>query len=1362
MKKKIILFTYFFCQIVFVWGNDSCENVQVDYHLNRANSLHWLSRARQNSYHEAKLSLDHLLTARNILASANLQKNCKSNYLRKINSFEKQLNELIEVTTDNLNGVYPLIPFLTNQYSEFEYYDEPLEIAAESALNSLLESGIYKPSKDLKDVLLYCIVDIKGDSALKEVTIQFLNNNSKMYVISDYEISQIIGKSQIEGSDDLRKIGEFFNTIYMGKVSVLEYDSSNQVSYVGAKFEFFDLVKNLKISDTYAEGFSVNMQGKSKSFILYFLPFLLFTLLFGVLIFMVLKRRLGHLGSVLNLVLSIVIGFVLGVASSFGVLTGLSLIAPQGLDFMGEPFVMFWPYLLTELIVITPVLLFVLVGLIVKRRFSDSFPLIFLFLYSASIATVLPFLSASYVYIAEKLNFSLILVYVLGALVASLGGAYWMARGYKKNKNYLFLVTPALFFLPLGLVFHELLKVGGVSGPNPMGYVALCLTLITGITPFIVLRKKKNKSSIESPEMEKDETQLLKLKKIISFQLTDSKKSIVVDFNEKFHEAIKKITSGSIGVTHLHIEGESGIGKTTFLKDFMDRNKSSFHSFYGDCDEDQEGATIPYEPFQEAFQEFIGEGIFYKGNKAAMDLIDKASPILGAVGMDGIADTLVNNEPSFDGASTNEISQRITNHFLNLAKKQDGKNILIVIEDLHWIDNYTKILFKELLEQFTRLNYSKFGDIKIIFITTTSEKNNEKCNEIIEHATKLSKKNQLFSFMRWEEVMEEELQITNIINARFLKNFLSPNNTGIYISAKTIEEIDEFIKQTSSLNPKYILELMKFLIEKEMFVEINNVITLRSDIDWDTVPAENRMEELYYSKFSKLSEDVLKVLGSAAFIGMEFEAKLLSKLWKMDRLELIHNLLKAESSGIIIDLNDTDDYYRFSSKSIRAALKRFVLSNKTTKGKTPQIVKEYHKEIINITLSDFGVNEEPRNIAKLTNDQLFQLAERTILVYSDYPEKGRVICLEALKRSLTRGENRDVLNYLTFMSKMNFEFIFNTNESRFYFLKAVQLIISSNPQKFKLLFENNLPRFLEKKILSIQEDESLHLMIETYGEILLKISGAEGQFELIKSKHPNNHFVRLYDTLITVKQNNHTFSVSDTAELNDLWNSVKESQDINLKSKLLGVLSRACTLKESIYFIEQRIKLISPNSLFPDNYLKTIEALSLGIDSFSYQQLEDFGFICNSFNQYLLSENLTKEHYLLNRMRLLINTKLNHRIGIFIASMELMKHPELFEKADWFEFTENLFYQYPENSFRVQIYPVWLFNVIKMEKFSLLIEMASATQMMEDLVTQPNFLSEDELKYIHIPKDNLKKILENDRIPKTEKSVVESILTFSK
>lgn len=1360
--KKITL-CIFLLNFLFGFGfTDSCQNIEIDSYLNRANSFHWLSRVRQNSYHEAKLSQLCLDSAKKILFSTSLEKNCKLDYLRTINSFENQLNELIEVTADNVNGVYPLIPFLTDQYSGFEYYDEPLEIAAESSLSTLLESGIYKPSKELKNVLLYCILDIKGDLALKEVAIQYLNNNSKMYVISDHEISVILGRSEIDGVEDLKKIGDFFNTKYLGKVSVIEYDNSNSVSYIGTKFEFFDLVKNIKISDTYSEGFNVDMRGKTMSFLFYFSPFLLVSFIFGILVFMILKTRMGQLGSILNLVLSLCIGFFLGLVCSFGIIEGLSLIAPEGKDYLGEPLVMIWSYLLTELIVITPVLLFVLLGLIVKRRFSDSLPLIFIFLFSASVAVILPILKGTFIYIDQEPNFILVLVYFVGALSISLGSAYWMAKGYKKNKNYLFLLAPSLLFIPLGAVLHELLRAGGVLEPKQFESIALSFVSVTGVVPFILFRTKKNKSSIEFPEMEKDETQLLKLKKIISFQLNDLDKTILVDFKEEFENKIKKIVSDSKGITHLHLDGESGIGKTTFLKSFINKNKSSFHSFYGDCDENQEGATIPYEPFHEAFGEFIGEGVFYKGNKAALDFIDKASPLLSVVGVDGIAEPLKSNESSFEGASTGEIVQGVINYILNLTKKQGDLDILFIIEDVHWIDNYTKKLFEVFLEQLTRLNFSKFGTSKIIILTTTSEKDNENCKDIMQNSLDLMKKSKYFSFNNWEDINDKEMKIINIINPKFLKIFLLYSNTGVHISSKTIEEIDEFISQTGSSNPRYILELMKFLIDKEMFVENNKVITLNPDIDWDTIPAENRMEELYYTKFSGLSEDVIKVLGCATFIGMEFEANLLSKLWKIDRLELIHSLLKAERSGVIIDLNDNDDYYRFSSKSIRAALKRFVLFNKSTKGVMPQIVKEYHKEIINITLSEYDINENPRNIAKLTNDQLFQLAERTILVYADYPEKGRLVCSEALKRALSKGENGDVINYLTFMSKMNFEFIFNSYESTFYFLTAIQRTISSDPQKFSMIFNRNLTNFLEKKILDDHADDSTNLMIETYGEIALKISNQATQFELLRSKYSENSFVRLYNTLIKARENSGKFSDSDINDLTDLWDTVRDSEEINLKSKLLGVLSRTCSKKESIYYIEQRINLISPNSLFPGNYLETIQSLDDQIHTFELQQLEDLGFISASFNQFLANENLIKEQYRLNRFRLRINTKLNHRLGIFLSSMELVKYPELFEQVDWFEFIENLFYQYPENSFRIQIYPMWLSTIIKMNKFNLIIEIATPTQMMSEMVAQPNFLSEDELKFVHISKKNLQKVVENEKIPRNEKSVIKAILPYSK
>ena len=48
--------------------------------------------------------------------------------------------------------------------------------------------------------------------------------------------------------------------------------------------------------------------------------------------------------------------------------------------------------------------------------------------------------------------------------------------------------------------------------------------------------------------------------------------------------------------------------------------------------------------------------------------------------------------------------------------------------------------------------------------------------------------------------------------------------------------------------------------------------------------------------------------------------------------------------GIIIDLNDTDDYYAFTSKQIRDALQKYALNDTENINRIPQIVLEYHRK----------------------------------------------------------------------------------------------------------------------------------------------------------------------------------------------------------------------------------------------------------------------------------------------------------------------------------------------------------------------------------------------------------------------------------
>ena len=251
-----------------------------------------------------------------------------------------------------------------------------------------------------------------------------------------------------------------------------------------------------------------------------------------------------------------------------------------------------------------------------------------------------------------------------------------------------------------------------------------------------------------------------------------------------------------------------------------------YFSFYGDCDEDQEGATTPYEPFYESFSEVIGTGLFYDGSQAASDLLTKASPLLDIVGVGGVAEVLSKSSDSFEGASVNEIATGILNHLQNLSKKYPGKHIFIVIEDIHWIDDYTKSLLNLLLSQFIALSHKKRNETKIMVITTSSTDNDLKYRDILEASQHLQENDDVYNFVSWSNSEQDNLKIDNLSNRNFTKKFLSTAKSGLLFSPKAILEIDQFLSQNATVNPRYILELIKYLIDNKVLIEEDNIISI--------------------------------------------------------------------------------------------------------------------------------------------------------------------------------------------------------------------------------------------------------------------------------------------------------------------------------------------------------------------------------------------------------------------------------------------------------------------------------------------------------------------------------------------------------
>ena len=149
------------------------------------------------------------------------------------------------------------------EIDNFEFIDEPIEIACESAIDNVLNLNTFKPSKPLKELMSYAIVEVEPyNSTIEEVCLQYINNNSNTYVISRHELSLILNEDKKSFTiSDYKKISDFYKVSSIGKYTIKINDQVDNINYVAATFEYFNPNTSQVISSTLGEGLIVDKTG---------------------------------------------------------------------------------------------------------------------------------------------------------------------------------------------------------------------------------------------------------------------------------------------------------------------------------------------------------------------------------------------------------------------------------------------------------------------------------------------------------------------------------------------------------------------------------------------------------------------------------------------------------------------------------------------------------------------------------------------------------------------------------------------------------------------------------------------------------------------------------------------------------------------------------------------------------------------------------------------------------------------------------------------------------------------------------------------------------------------------------------------
>jgi hypothetical protein len=156
----------------------------------------------------------------------------------------------------------------------------------------------------------------------------------------------------------------------------------------------------------------------------------------------------------------------------------------------------------------------------------------------------------------------------------------------------------------------------------------------------------------------------------------------------------------------------------------------------------------------------------------------------------------------------------------------------------------------------------------------------------------------------------------------------------------------------------------------------------------------------------QLSEKQLRILHFASHVGVEFEASIVANAMGMPPMELLWELVQIESVlGVIHDVADVDDLFRFSSGGFVAALRGYAceLLSHVSHDQPPQLTRQCHLQI-----ADALVKHE----ADVVNAQTLQEGVSGDVHALGVPERGPAAWFRLARHAVAAGSKRGALAFV--------------------------------------------------------------------------------------------------------------------------------------------------------------------------------------------------------------------------------------------------------------------------------------------------------------------------------------------------------------
>ena len=312
------------------------------------------------------------------------------------------------------------------------------------------------------------------------------------------------------------------------------------------------------------------------------------------------------------------------------------------------------------------------------------------------------------------------------------------------------------------------------------------------------------------------------------------------------------------------VNGEAGIGKSRLVRELaLEGHKQGAIVLHGSADED---LLVPHQHFVDALGHYLAVA-------APSELSRRVEP--RAADLEPIAPGLlpdVGAHPREHGRQESRRYRLFESVASLLAELAVDAPLLLVLDDLHWVDQSTAALLRHILES--------RPEMRLLVLATQRPAEAAPGTALAEALQRLA-----------QQQLVERLTLKGLHDTDVAQ--LSQRLTGHELS----DELVHAIREDAGGNPLFVQELVRHLSESD---QAGGVLSLARD----DVPEGVR--DVVNLRLARLSDACVRLLTLAAVIGAEFELAPLEQVSDLQGEDLASALDEAVAAGLVLEAAQGD------------------------------------------------------------------------------------------------------------------------------------------------------------------------------------------------------------------------------------------------------------------------------------------------------------------------------------------------------------------------------------------------------------------------------------------------------------------------